>query len=71
MSMKYLKNVTKITFNTEKCIGCRMCIDVCPHEVFNFVDKQVVLYNKDRCMECGACSSNCPVEAIQVKSGVG
>lgn len=71
MSMKYMKEVANIKFYKNKCIGCMMCINVCPHEVFSIKVEGVVLENKDNCIECGACSKNCPVDAIEVKAGVG
>ncbi len=67
----YVKNVTTLKLNTDKCTGCRMCINVCPHAVFILENKKAVITNKDRCMECGACSLNCPANALSVRSGVG
>lgn len=67
----YLKDVTTLHLDEEKCIGCGMCMNVCPHTVFRMNSKKVHIDNHDACMECGACSRNCPTEAIYVKSGVG
>lgn len=69
--LSYLKNVTTLTLNTEKCIGCTRCMQVCPHAVFTMDHKKAVIVTKDACMECGACMSNCPTEALVVKTGVG
>ncbi len=55
----------------EKCTGCGMCVNVCPHEVFVMNDKKVQIIDRNRCMECGACAKNCPVSALNVESGVG
>ena len=71
MKHKYLKNVTTLTFNSEKCIGCERCIEVCPHGVFDIKEGTARIIDKDSCMECGACALNCPVEAIEVNAGVG
>ena len=67
----YLKDVVTLKLDENKCTGCGMCLDVCPHEVFKMNEKHVIIQNRDACMECGACSKNCPVDAIFVQSGVG
>jgi len=69
----YLKGVATLRLEQETCIGCGMCLTVCPQEVFAVVGhgKQVRISEQDACMECGACMMNCPVGAIWVQSGVG
>jgi NAD-dependent dihydropyrimidine dehydrogenase PreA subunit len=71
MKTRYLKNVVKIRILEEKCTGCGMCIDVCPHAVIAISGRKAFLSDRDACMECGACAKNCPFEAIDVKAGVG
>jgi len=68
---RYLKDVTTLVLNVEKCIGCGWCTAVCPHGVFELEDCKAQVIDKDLCMECGACAMNCPVNAIEVNSGVG
>ena len=53
------------------CIGCEVCVDVCPHAVFAMNHRKAELVHPDNCMECGACQLNCPTNAILVDSGVG
>jgi len=67
----YLKDVVTLRLDHDKCTGCGMCMKVCPHAVFELMDKKAVIADRDACMECGACALNCPVEALQVKAGVG
>jgi NAD-dependent dihydropyrimidine dehydrogenase PreA subunit len=69
--MIYLKDVVTLHLEPEKCTGCRMCINVCPHEVFELRDRKAMIADRDRCMECGACVRNCPAGAIRVNAGVG
>jgi len=67
----YLKDVVTLRLDKDKCTGCGMCIDVCPHAVFDMNGRKALISDRDACMECGACAQNCPVEAIAVRSGVG
>ena len=69
--MKYLKNVATLKYYPENCTGCGRCAEVCPHGVFEMMDKRAALTDKDNCMECGACWKNCSFGAISVDSGVG
>lgn len=71
MSLTYLKNGESLTVNTKKCTGCGICLEVCPHNVFEMSGKKVSIGERAACMECGACSLNCPAGAIAVGSGVG
>jgi len=71
MSHKYLKNVTTLAFNAEKCVGCGNCAQVCPHGVFDCQGKKARIVERDLCMECGACALNCPAAALEVNAGVG
>ena len=69
--MKYLKNVVQLKFNQQKCIGCKECVEVCPHGVWEIRGRKANIIDLDRCMECGACQKNCIANAIWVKTGVG
>jgi NAD-dependent dihydropyrimidine dehydrogenase PreA subunit len=69
--LTYLKDVVTLKLDKEKCTGCGMCLEVCPHGVFQRNGRRVEIRDRDACMECGACSRNCAFGAIDVKTGVG
>ncbi len=71
MKQQYLKNTSSLVLHEDRCKGCGMCVDVCPHDVFEMSDNRAKIMDKDNCMECGACASNCPFQAIEVRKGVG
>ncbi len=71
MKFKYLKNVSTLELNREKCTGCGKCTDVCPHNVFRLSNGKAEIIDRDLCMECSACTKNCPFGALRVKQGVG
>ena len=63
--------VNTLEYDPELCIGCEMCVFVCPHAVFAMNGRVAQLVKAEGCMECGACQLNCPTDAITVESGVG
>lgn len=69
--LRYLPNVVTLALDDEKCTGCGMCLEVCPHAVFRLEGRKARIADRDACMECGACARNCPSEALSVDSGVG
>jgi ferredoxin len=70
-NLRYLENVVTLTLNAEKCAGCAMCIEVCPHGVLVMEGRKARIVDLNGCMECGACAKNCPTDAIAVSPGVG
>ncbi len=71
MKYKYLKNVATLKLDQNKCVGCGMCLEVCPHNVFILNKGKAQISDLDSCMECGACLKNCAFSAITVSPGVG
>jgi NAD-dependent dihydropyrimidine dehydrogenase PreA subunit len=67
----YLRNVVTLELDRELCIGCRLCTEVCPQQLFAMAGGTAQIMERDACMECGACALNCPVKAIAVDAGVG
>jgi NAD-dependent dihydropyrimidine dehydrogenase PreA subunit len=69
--MKYLPDVTTLELFKDRCTGCGMCTEVCPHAVMVMDSGRASIGDRDACMECGACAKNCPADAIHVQIGVG
>jgi NAD-dependent dihydropyrimidine dehydrogenase PreA subunit len=69
--LMYIKNVATLALDQEKCVGCGMCLIVCPQAVLGMNNRHASIKNRDACMECGACARNCPTGAVSVQAGVG
>lgn len=69
--LRYFSEVLTLELLQEKCDNCGMCVKVCPHEVFEIIEKKVRITGRDYCMECGACKRNCPQGAIVLDVGDG
>jgi len=70
-TLLYLENVVTLQLDEGKCVGCGMCLEVCPREVLSMVKGRARIANRDACIECGACSRNCPAGAFTVGTGPG
>ena len=67
----YVKGVATLCLDRLKCVGCGICLNVCPHGVFVLEENKAEIAMGDHCIECGACANNCPVGAISVTPGTG
>jgi len=61
-SEKVFVPVPKI--NTEKCIACGKCAEVCQYNSLAFVKGKVLVFG-ELCHGCGSCKLICPVGAIE------
>ena len=52
----------------EKCVGCRVCVKVCPFGALEMVDAKAVCL--ESCTLCGICVSACRFEAIEAPERV-
>ncbi|MDP2935450.1 MAG: FAD-dependent oxidoreductase [Dehalococcoidia bacterium] len=71
-----------VIIDSEKCILCGGCVDVCPYNALSMVSLAafeldeglpvngerggVLLLNEERCVRCGLCEARCPTKAISM-----
>ncbi|MFW6120667.1 MAG: 4Fe-4S binding protein [Petrotogales bacterium] len=57
----------KLQYDKDKCIGCELCIRVCPSGTIEFKpeEKKVKFYIA-RCTFCAQCTEVCPVNCISM-----
>ena len=58
------RKVTTV-IDAEKCIGCGLCVKVCPSETISMQDDKARVTG-DRSLQCGHCVAVCPVDAVRV-----
>ncbi len=49
-----------------ECEDNRMCLEVCPEEVFEVVNGVIKVVREESCTGCNLCVENCPQGAITV-----
>lgn len=70
--------MNKLTFRTDNCKGCGLCVDVCPKGVLalaeNVINKKghhpVTAAKPELCIACAFCATMCPDCIIEVEKGV-
>ncbi|WP_419008701.1 ferredoxin, partial [Desulfovibrio sp.] len=53
--------------DTDKCVGCGECVDVCPVEVYEIKDGKSEPVNSEECLGCESCVEVCETSAITVE----
>lgn len=53
--------------STERCVGCTLCVKVCPTNVFDKgIDGIPSIARQEDCQTCFICEAYCPVDALYV-----
>jgi len=52
--------------DSEKCVGCGECVDICPVDVYEIQNEKSVPVNAEECLGCESCIEVCGQDAITV-----
>ena len=67
--------MAKLTFRTDECKGCGLCVDACPKGILalsvSIINKKghhpAVCTAPDECVGCASCALMCPDVIIKVE----
>jgi len=52
--------------DSEKCVGCGECVEICPVEVYELQNEKSVVVKEEECLGCESCVEVCEQKAINV-----
>ncbi|MBU4317978.1 MAG: nitroreductase family protein [Proteobacteria bacterium] len=55
-----------ININSDKCILCGTCEEVCVRRIFSLAENALTLTEPESCILCGHCKAACPEDAIEI-----
>ena len=67
--------MAKLTFKTDNCKGCGLCVDACPKGILE-IDREAInhkghhpvkLVDEEACVGCASCATMCPDCMIKVE----
>jgi len=68
LSKKMLEAEGTVAYvNEDLCVGCGLCVSVCPYVAIEKDEKGVARVNEVLCKGCGLCAASCPEKAIDMK----
>ena len=68
--------MAKVTFNTELCKGCGLCVNVCPKKILELAKDKInqkghypaQMTDQSQCIGCAFCATMCPDCIITVET---
>ena len=61
MSLEFVPQI-----NAALCIGCELCVKLCPHYVLTMLHNIAIVARPHGCEYTGACQEICPTGAISL-----
>lgn len=58
--------MTAVNIEKERCIGCGICIDICPYRAIQLTNSTAEYTLSEDCFLCGHCQAVCPVDAVLI-----
>ena len=57
----------KAVVDENLCVGCNVCVVVCPFGAIKKDENEIARVDEDLCKGCGICAARCPEQAITMK----
>lgn len=63
-----VKRKVSVCMDPESCLGCRICVELCPSDAIA-VDRKAnkLKIEAKKCTGCGICVRNCPMRVLELK----
>lgn len=67
--------MAKVTFATDICKGCGLCVDACPKKILTIAKDKInkkgyspaEMTDQSQCIGCGFCYTMCPDSVITIE----
>ena len=67
--------MAKVTFQTDLCKGCGLCVDACPKKLIKIAENKIIakghspaeMTAQEKCIGCAFCATMCPDCVITVE----
>ena len=60
-----LATYPQVQWVENRCIGCEICLSVCPNSALTRLPDGQIRVDRERCQGCGTCAAECPTNAME------